>query len=1076
MTDEAKLVDYLKWVTADLHQTRQRVRELESATAEPIAIVGMACRYPGGASSPAGLWDVVASGADAIGDFPADRGWDVDSLYDADPDARGKSYTRKGGFLHDAAEFDAEFFGVSPREAVAMDPQQRLLLEVSWEAFEGAGMDPRSLRGSETGVFTGVMYSDYASRLSSVPADVEGLVGNGSAGSVASGRVSYVLGLEGPAITVDTACSSSLVALHLAVQSLRRGECDLALAGGVTVMAAPGVFTEFSRQRGLSVDGRCRAFSDAADGTGFGEGVGVLVVERLSDAVRRGHSVLAVVRGTAVNQDGASNGLTAPNGPSQERVIRAALTDAGLRPSDVDAVEGHGTGTALGDPIEAQALLATYGRDRVGEPLFLGSLKSNIGHTQAAAGVGGVIKMVEALRRGWLPATLHAEVPSAHVDWDSGAVSLVTEGRTWPETGRPRRAGVSSFGISGTNAHVILEQGAVGNEDGARLSGRVAPWVLSARSDRALAAQADRILTTMEEKPDLAVADIGMSLLTSRTRFTHRAVVVGTDREELRAGLTAVSRGEPSAAVVRGSATVATGVAFLFTGQGSQRPGMGTGLYGTEAVYTEAFDAVADELDKHLDRPLRSLVFAEPGSPEAELLAQTQYTQPALFAVEVALYRWVTSRGVTPDVLLGHSIGEVVAAHVSGVFSLADAAALVVTRGRLMQEMPSDGAMLSVRAGEDEVAKVLTAYRGRASIAAVNGPRAVVVAGDRAAIEELAEVFRAKGHKARRLKVSHAFHSHHMDGMLDKFETALSGFSFGTPQIPLLSNVTGRIAETSDLCSPAYWVRQVREAVRFGDNVAVLPELGVGVGLELGPDAVLSAMAQECLPGGPVVFAPVLRAGRADATTAVLALGQAHAAGVGVAWESFYAGTPARCELPTYAFQRRPYWLDAPPAQSRADAELWAAVGREDLAGLAELLEVDESQRDALGAVLPALAAWRRRRDERHASTGTALTTEPVADGPAITQRLVGRSEQDQHQLLLAEVLTHAASVLGHSTADEIQSFAQINFTEIGLSSMSALELRNRLCLVTGLELPELVVLDHPSPVELAAFLHGQLA
>ncbi|MGH3374550.1 MAG: SDR family NAD(P)-dependent oxidoreductase [Actinoallomurus sp.] len=885
--------------------------------ADPIVVVGVSCRFPGGIFSSEGLWDVVAAGRDVISGFPADRGWNVSGLS-----------VREGGFLAGAADFDAAFFGINPREAAAMDPQQRLLLEVSWEALERAGIDPESLAGSRTGVFAGLLSQEYGVGVDEAAAGVEGYRLAGSSGSVASGRVAYALGLEGPAVTVDTACSSSLVAVHLAAQSLRSGECELALAGAATVMATPRVFVEFARQRGLAADGRCKPFAAAADGTGWSEGAGVLVLERLSQARRRGHRILAVIRGSAVNQDGASNGLTAPNGPAQQRVIQAALAGAGLPAAQVDVVEAHGTGTVLGDPIEAEAILTTYGQDRPADrPLLLGSVKSNIGHTQAAAGMAGIIKMISAMRHGVVPPTLHVDTPTPHVDWTGGAVELVTATVAWPETGRPRRAGVSAFGISGTNAHLILEQAPEEVAAGAvERNWPVIPWVLSAKSTTALRGQAARLLAEVRERTDLDPADVGAALVSTRSRFDHRAVVVGADLGELTAGLDAYVRGEPTRASLRESAgaslresagKAAGPTVFLFPGHGSQYPGMGRALYAEFAAFAGALDEVCAELDAHLDRPLSTVLFAEKGSAEAALLDRTTYTQPALFAIEVALFRLLESWGIRPSHLLGHSVGELAAAHVGGVLSLPDAARLIVARGRAMQAMPA-GVMVQIRASGDDVARSLAELSSEASIAACNGPEATVVSGTDDEVERVVALWRERRRRSIRLPSAHAFHSADLDGVLEEFAAVAESLTYRRPAIPIVSNLTGKPATETELMGASYWMRHARETVRFFPGVRALQEAGASTFLEVGPGRALSSLVAQCSTadlGAERTALPLLRHDRPEAATLMTAMAELFARGVPVDWRAIFGARPGpRVELPTYAFDRKRYWLLPEPA------------------------------------------------------------------------------------------------------------------------------------------------------------------
>jgi acyl transferase domain-containing protein/acyl carrier protein len=923
-----------------------------AALDEPLAVVGMSCRYPGGVFSPQGLWELVVSGRDGIGEFPTDRGWDLGGLYDPDPDHPGTCYVREGGFVDDADGFDAEFFGISPRESLAMDPQQRLLLESAWEAFEDAGIDPHTLKGSQTGVFAGAISaaaSDYGT-------DWRGAISEGldayaltsTTSSVLSGRVSYTFGLEGPAVSVDTACSSSLVALHLASQALRSGECSLALAGGVTVMVTPGVFVGFSRQRGLAPDGRCKSYADAADGSSFSEGVGMLVLERLSDARRNGHRVLAVVRGSAVNQDGASNGLTAPNGPSQQRVIAQALANARLSPGQVDVVEGHGTGTTLGDPIEAQALIAAYGQDRPGErPLWLGSIKSNIGHAQAAAGVAGVIKMVMAMRHRTLPRTLHVDEPSGNVDWSAGAVSLLTEGRPWDSDGEPRRAGVSSFGVSGTNAHVILEEApvleplptehgdgdgavvAVGAGDGVPVGSAVEtgngvsatggaldlstlPFVLSGKCERALRAQAGRLCEFVVDDPGLGMLDVGLSLA-ERSVFEHRAVVLGHEREGLLSTLDALSTGEPAGGVVQGATAVAgsAGAVFMFPGQGSQWEGMALELLDRSPAFAERMRECGEALAEHVDWSVEDVLRGVQGAPG---LDRIDVLQPVLFAVVVSLAGLWRACGVRPTAVVGHSQGEIAAAYVAGGLSLADAARVVALRSRALVSLVGRGAIASVALGLEELRPRLARWGDRITVSAVNGPSSVGVAGDLEVLEELLEELEGDGVRARAVAATVATHSPQAEIVREELLAALAPIDPRSGDVPFFSTVTGEPLDTSQL-DAEYWYRNLREPVQFERVTRALLEDGQRTFIEASPHPVLAVGVQDTVdealehPGDAVVVGS-LRRGQGGPERFLTSLAEAWVHGTGVDWAGVFEGSGAHTiPLPTYAFQRERYWL-----------------------------------------------------------------------------------------------------------------------------------------------------------------------
>jgi acyl transferase domain-containing protein/acyl carrier protein len=964
-SEEARLREYLEKAAVDLRKARRRLRELEHAAHEPVAIVGIACRYPGGVNTPERLWKLVVDGVDAISPFPSDRGWDLDRLYDPDPDNPGTTYMREGGFIEGATDFDPGFFGISPKEALTMDPQQRLLLEMSWEALEDAGLDPGSLGGSQTGVFVGAGASDYG-QVVAAQALGGGAVLVGNASSVASGRISYTLGLEGPAITVDTACSSSLVSIHLAVGALRGGECSLALAGGAAVMSTPIGFVDLSDTRGLSRDGRCKAFGEGADGTAFAEGGGLLVLERLADAERNGHPVLATIRGSAVNQDGASNGLSAPNGPAQARVMRRALANAGLPAADVDLVEAHGTGTPLGDPIEAGALLATYGQKRE-RPLKLGSIKSNIGHAAAGAGVAGVIKVVLAMRAGELPRTLHADPPSSQIDWSSGAIELLGENEPWPETGKPRRAGVSSFGVSGTNAHLILEGGtaepaaigAASPDSGEMALPGPVPVPLSAKSPSALGANAARLAVHLEENPDLEPLDVGFSRAVARPAFDQRAVPVAADREQLLAQLAALARGEVAGVACGNASGERKGPVFLFPGYGSQWPAMALALLDSSPTFAEQIRRCDEAMGPHIGCSLEDVLRGADGAPPVEA---PEICSSALFAMGVSLAGLWRACGVEPLAVAGHSQGEVIAAHVAGGLSLEDAARVMALRTRALTRLIGKGAMASLALSAEELEARIGRWGEALEIAAVNGPGATVVSGEIEPLETLVAECKAEGIAAKRVPGAvAASHSAQVEALREELLAELAPISPRSGEIPFHSTVTGGVLDTAEL-DAEYWYRNARQTVLLGPVAQQLVAQGASALLEVSPHPVLRMALEEAVevaaddPGTVAVLGTLKREdGGADRFANALA--GAHAAGVEVDWQRFFAGSGARrTKLPTYSFQRRRHWLE--PVGGAGNL---GAVGLDELDHplVGAVIEVPEGDAVQLGGSLePAGQPW----------------------------------------------------------------------------------------------------------------------
>lgn len=986
---------------------------------EPVAVIGVGCRFPGDIDGPERLWDFLTEKKCAITAYP-DRGF-----------TNAGTFAESGGFLKDVAGFDNRFFDIPPDEALRMDPQQRLLLEVSWEALEHAGIIPESLRLSRTGVFVGVSSTDYV-RLVSASAQQKSTIwdNTGGSSSIIANRISYFLDIQGPSIVIDTACSSSLVAVHLACRSLSTWDCDIALVGGTNVLISPEPWGGFREAGILSQTGCCHAFDKSADGMVRGEGCGVIVLQRLSDARLEGRRILAILTGSAVNQDGKSNGIMAPNPSAQIGVLENACKSARVDPLEIGYVEAHGTGTSLGDRIEAHALGMVFGRKRPGSgPLMIGSIKPNIGHLEGAAGIAGLIKAVLMVERGSLLPSGGFTEPNPAIPFTELGLRVVDELQEWPVVaGRPRRAGVSSFGFGGTNAHVIVEEaGSVGADtvsgraDVGGSGGGVVAWVISGKTASALAAQAGRLGRYVRARPALDVVDVGYSLVSTRSVFDHRAVVVGQTRDELLAGLAGVVAGRPEAGVVCGVGKPAGKTAFVFAGQGSQWLGMGSELYAAYPVFAEALDAVVDELDRHLRYPLRDVIWGH----DQDLLNTTEFAQPALFAVEVALYRLLMSWGVRPGLVLGHSVGELAAAHVAGALCLPDAAMLVAARGRLMQALPAGGAMFAVQAREDEVAPMLG---HDVSIAAVNGPASVVISGAHDAVSAIADRLRGQGRRVHRLAVSHAFHSALMEPMIAEFTAVAAELSVGLPTIPVISNVTGQLV-ADDFASADYWARHIRAVVRFGDSVRSAHCAGASRFIEVGPGGGLTSLIEASLADAQIVSVPTLRKDRPEPVSVMTAAAQGFVSGMGLDWASVFSGyRPKRVELPTYAFQHQKFWLA--PALSVSDPTAAGQIGASD--GGAELL----------------------------ASSGFAA-------------RLAGRSADEQLAAAIEVVCEHAAAVLGRDGAAGLD--AGQAFADSGFNSLSAVELRNRLTAVTAVTLPATAIFDHPTPTELAQYLITQI-
>jgi len=1086
---EQNYLKLIKVASDKIAKLEAEVNDLKSKNnSEAIAIIGMGCRFPGGASTPQAFWNLLHQGVDAIAEVPQDR-WSIDDYYDPDPETPGKMYTRNGGFVEQIQGFDPHFFGISARETASLDPQHRLLLEVTWEALELAGQNPQQLEQTKTGIFIGICSSDYSQNLASHGIEaIDGYLGSGNAHSTASGRISYMLGLTGPSLAVDTACSSSLVSVHLACSSLRNQECNLAIAGGVNCLISPGTTITLSKARMLSPDGRCKTFDAAANGFARGEGCGLVVLKRLSDALSDGDNILAVIRGTAINQDGRTSGLTVPNGPSQQTVIRQALKNGGVDPAQVSYIEAHGTGTSLGDPIEMGALGAVFGKTHsVEQPMLVGSVKTNIGHLEGAAGIAGLIKIVLQLQYQQIAPHLHLSKPNPYIDWSELPVQIPSQVTPWPRNDSPRFAGVSSFGFSGTNAHIVLEEApreATGNsEDYLELP--IHLLTLSAKTETALADLVARYYNHLETHQQEALGDICYTANTGRSYFNHRLAIVASNQQELAEKLLGYKTGSEVSGLFSGllpSTTTSAKVAFLFTGQGSQYIQMGLKLYNSSPVFRQALDQCDEILRSELEYPLLSVLYPETKTDEvhSSLLDQTAYTQTALFAIEYALAKLWESWGIKPDVVMGHSVGEYVAATVAGVFSVEDGLKLIAARGRLMQQLPSGGEMVSVMASESKMSSLIAAYTDKVSLAAINGPEAVVISGTAQVITEICSQLESDGVKTKRLKVSHAFHSPLMEPVLADFEAVAKQLTYNKPQIPLISNVTGVLADKA-ISTASYWVNHLRQPVRFAQGMETLHKQGYEVFLEIGPKPVLLGMGRQCLPETERIFLPSIRPNVDEWQQILSSLGQLYVQGVKVDWSRFYQKyVHQKLLLPTYPFQRQRYWVETAKnghqrnslvASEETSNQFFHLSNEVEIEAVAQKLKetgnFSTEQLQLLPDILRALA-----QEEQQQLAVTVHSATVLTKNEELLEQLKTVPDSQRREILLVYLQGEVARLIGIATS---QIDVQQPLTMMGVDSLMAAELRNLFQRQIEVDLPIEKLMEGLSIIQMVSFFNEQL-